>query len=159
MYRCKWTVRSADVSILGQWCPRRIRSWQCRGIASCVWNLMHARQQQNWFEHIWTPFLCVQRVQTNAPLWIGCLSPLRSLKTCPRDGFFICWKNELDHLCSRSAAYLFHFVSVANAVLKSQDGGDVQFDRFDNTSGILYLRMIGQKLRLPLVRDLFENAL
>ena len=88
-------------------------------------------------------------------------SPLRSLKACLRDGFFICWKNELDHLCSRSAAYLFHFVSVANAklLLNSQDGGDVQFDRFDNTSGILYLRMIGQKLRLPLVRDSFENAL
>ena len=36
-------------------------------------------------------------------------------------------------------------------MLKRQDGGDVQFDRFDNTSGILYLRMIGQKLRLPLI--------
>ena len=29
-----------------------------------------------------------------------------------------------------------------------QDGGDVQFDRFDHDSGVLYLRMIGASVAL-----------
>ena len=31
---------------------------------------------------------------------------------------------------------------------RRQDGGDVQFDRFDNSSGVLYLKMIGRNLRV-----------
>lgn len=35
------------------------------------------------------------------------------------------------------------FADRVTSPCQSQDGGDVEFDRFDNDSGVLYLRMIG----------------
>ena len=50
--------------------------------------------------------------------------------------------------CATWPASILHDVNFVALHALVQDGGDVQFDHFDNTSGVLYLRMIGRSLRV-----------